>query len=66
MRFSFRSRRPIPDLHIDRDAAVQEPIDLSAAIPAPDRTRAAFIDEAAEMERVKVAREIEVQERKFE
>jgi hypothetical protein len=66
MRFSFRTRRPIPELHVDTGAAEPEPLDRSGAIPSDaSEGNPAFVDEAAEMERVKVNREIEVQERHF-
>jgi hypothetical protein len=66
MRFSFRSRRPIPELHLDPDATVREPLDRSDAVQSePAMTDAPFVDEAAEMERLKVNRQREVQERKF-
>jgi len=65
MRF-FRSRSPIPELHVNTVAAEPEPLDRSEAV-APDASvdRPAFVDVAAEMERVKVNREIEVQRRRF-
>ena len=62
MRFSFRSRSPIPALHVDRDAAEPEPLDRSGAVSSEaSEGNPGFVDEAAEMERVKVNREIEVQ-----
>ena len=66
MRFSFRSRRPIPELHVDTAAVGPEPLDRSEAIPSdPSAANPGFVDEAAEMERVKVDREIEVQMRHY-
>jgi hypothetical protein len=53
MRFSFRNRSPIPELHVDRDAAEPEPLDCSGAVSSEaSGGNPAFVDEAAEMERV--------------
>jgi hypothetical protein len=65
MRF-FRSRSPIPELHVNAAAAESEPLDRSGPVASNAVSdKPAFVDEAAEMERVKVDREIEVQTRKF-
>jgi hypothetical protein len=53
-------------LHVDRDAAEPEPLDRSGAVSSDaSEGNPAFVDEAAEMERVKVNREIEVQMRHY-
>jgi hypothetical protein len=65
MRF-FRSRNPIPELHVNPAAFEPEPLDSSEAIASDaSADNPGFVDVAAEMERVKVNREIEVQTRRF-
>jgi hypothetical protein len=65
MRF-FRSRSPIPELHVNTAVAEPEPLDRSEAVASDaSADNPAFVDVAAEIERVKVNREIEVQTRRF-
>jgi hypothetical protein len=54
MSFLRRNRQPIPELRIDASAVADETLDRSDAIRA--EPTAGFVDEAAEMERLKVAR----------
>ena len=57
MGFFRRERKPIPKLHVDTSVVVHEELDRSEAVSA--ETKTGFVDEAAEMERLNVARERE-------
>jgi hypothetical protein len=52
-----RERKPIPELHIDANVVVPEELDRSDAVRVESNT--GFVDEAAEMERLNIARERE-------
>ena len=57
MGFFRRERKPIPELHVDTNVVVREELDRSEAVRA--ETNTGFLDEAAEMERLNIARERE-------
>jgi hypothetical protein len=48
MKFSFRKRQPIPELHVDAAArAAAEPLDESDPVPAPDVAHLSMVDQLA-------------------
>jgi len=57
MGFFRRERKPIPELHVDSTVVVHEELDRSEAVRA--ETKNGFVDEAAELERLYIAREWE-------